>query len=54
MSHSPTLLQGRPESYLNVGEGDEVLIPSLTMAAVLNAVLTVGAKPVGLCSRWEF
>ena len=30
----------------NVGEGDEVLIPSLTMAAVLNAVLTVGAKPV--------
>ena len=29
-----------------VGQGDDVLIPSLTMVAVLNAVLNVGAKPV--------
>ena len=30
----------------HVGRGDTVLIPSLTMAAVLNAVLSVGASPV--------
>ena len=29
-----------------VGQGDTVLIPSLTMVAVLNAVLSVGASPV--------
>ena len=29
-----------------IGPGDDVLIPSFTMAAVLNSVLTVGAKPV--------
>ena len=29
-----------------VGRGDTVLIPSLTMAAVLNAILSVGASPV--------
>ena len=29
-----------------VGQGDAVLIPSLTMAAVLNSVLSVGASPV--------
>lgn len=30
----------------NLGPGDEVLVPSLTMVAVANAVLTVGATPV--------
>lgn len=29
-----------------IGPGHEVLVPSLTMVAVLNAVLSVGAKPV--------
>ena len=29
-----------------IQEGDDVLIPSFTMAAVVNAVLTVGANPV--------
>ena len=31
---------------LNVGDGDEVIIPSLTFAACANAVCYVGAKPV--------
>ena len=30
----------------NVGQGDDVLVPSLTMVAVLNAVLAVKATPV--------
>jgi dTDP-4-amino-4,6-dideoxygalactose transaminase len=31
---------------LNIGPGDEVLVPSLTFVATVNAVLYVGAKPV--------
>jgi perosamine synthetase len=31
---------------LNVGEGDEVIIPDLTFAATINAVIYTGAKPV--------
>lgn len=31
---------------LGVGEGDEVIIPDLTFAATINAVLYTGAKPV--------
>ena len=31
---------------LNIGPGDEVLVPSLTFVATANAVLYVGAKPV--------
>lgn len=39
----------------NIGEGDQVLIPSFTMIAVLNAVLTVGAKPVFVdCAPGDF
>ena len=33
---------------LGIGPGDEVIVPSLTFAATLNAVLYTGAKPV-LC-----
>jgi perosamine synthetase len=31
---------------LGVGKGDEVIIPNLTFAAVINAVLYTGAKPI--------
>ncbi|MGE4589825.1 MAG: DegT/DnrJ/EryC1/StrS family aminotransferase [Acidaminococcaceae bacterium] len=31
---------------LGIGEGDEVILPDLTFAATINAVLYVGAKPV--------
>jgi len=31
---------------LGIGEGDEVLVPSFTFAASVNAILYVGAKPV--------
>ncbi len=31
---------------MNIGEGDEVLLPSLTFVATVNAVKYVGAKPV--------
>ncbi|HMK77193.1 MAG TPA: DegT/DnrJ/EryC1/StrS family aminotransferase, partial [Thermodesulfobacteriota bacterium] len=31
---------------LGLGEGDEVILPSLTFIATANAVLYVGAKPV--------
>lgn len=31
---------------LNIGEGDEVLLPSFTFAATANAVLAVNAKPI--------
>ena len=31
---------------LGIGEGDEVIVPSLTFAATSNAVLYTGAKPV--------
>jgi perosamine synthetase len=31
---------------LNIGEEDEVIVPDLTFAATINAVLYVGAKPV--------
>jgi len=31
---------------LGVGKGDEVIVPNLTFAAVINAVLYTGAKPV--------
>ena len=31
---------------LGVGQGDEVIVPSLTFAAVYNAVIFSGAKPV--------
>ena len=31
---------------LNIGEGDEVIVPDLTFAATINAVIYVGAKPV--------
>jgi perosamine synthetase len=31
---------------LNIGEGDEVIIPDLTFAATINAVLLAGAKPI--------
>lgn len=31
---------------LNIGEGDEVIVPALTFVATVNAVLYVGAKPV--------
>ena len=30
----------------SIGHGDDVLVPSFTMAAVANAVLTVGGKPI--------
>ena len=33
-------------SALNVGPGDEVIVPDLTFAATINAVLYCGAKPV--------
>jgi len=31
---------------LNIGKGDEVIVPDLTFAATINAVIYVGAKPV--------
>jgi perosamine synthetase len=31
---------------LNIGEGDEVIVPDLTFAATINSVIYVGAKPV--------
>lgn len=31
---------------LDIGEGDEIIVPSLTFVATVNAVLYVGAKPV--------
>lgn len=31
---------------LNIGEGDEVIVPDITFAATINAVLYTGAKPV--------
>lgn len=31
---------------LDIGEGDEVIVPDLTFAATINAVLYVGARPV--------
>ena len=31
---------------LGIGEGDEVIIPNLTFAATINAVLHVGARPI--------
>ena len=31
---------------LNIGAGDEVIVPNLTFAAVINAVIYCGAKPV--------
>jgi len=31
---------------LNIGEGDEVIVPDLTFAATINAVIYTGAKPV--------
>jgi perosamine synthetase len=31
---------------LNIGESDEVIVPDLTFAATINAVIYVGAKPV--------
>jgi len=31
---------------LNIGEGDEVIVPDLTFVATINAVIYVGAKPV--------
>lgn len=38
-----------------VKQGDEVLIPTFTMAAVVNAVLTVGARPVFVdCEEGKF
>ena len=39
----------------NIGPGDHVLVPSLTMVAVANAVITVGAKPVFVdCEEGQF
>ena len=34
-------------SALDIGHGDEVIIPDLTFAAVANAVCAVGARPTG-------
>ena len=34
------------EAYLGVGEGEEVIVPSLTFVATANAVLLLGATPV--------
>jgi len=31
---------------LNIGEGDEVIVPDLTFVATANAVMTAGAKPI--------
>ncbi|MDP4183180.1 MAG: aminotransferase class I/II-fold pyridoxal phosphate-dependent enzyme [Bacillota bacterium] len=31
---------------LDIGEGDEVIVPSMTFAATVNAIIYVGAKPV--------
>ena len=31
---------------LGIGKGDEVIVPSITFAATINAVLHCGAKPV--------
>ena len=39
---------------LGVGEGDEVIIPSLTMIATINAITLTGAKPVLVdCKSFE-
>ena len=34
------------DTVLNIGPGDEVIVPSLTFVATVNSVLYVGAKPV--------
>jgi perosamine synthetase len=39
---------------LGIGKGDKVLVPSLTFAAVANAVLYVGAEPVFLDSAPDY
>lgn len=36
---------------LNIGQGDEVIIPAFTMVATINAVLWTGAKPVLIDSQ---
>lgn len=39
----------------NIGPGHEVLIPSFTMAAVCNAVVAVGARPIFVdCKKGQF
>ena len=39
----------------SITEGDDVLIPSFTMAAVMNSVITVGARPVFVdCEQGKF
>jgi len=38
---------------LNIGKGDEVIIPTFTMAATCNAVIYSGAKPVLIDSELE-
>ncbi|MGE3974338.1 MAG: aminotransferase class I/II-fold pyridoxal phosphate-dependent enzyme [Bdellovibrionales bacterium] len=50
-AYSTTVMNGTAAIHLalealGIGEGDEVIIPSLTFAACINAVLQAGASPV--------